>query len=217
MTFFRATSLTIIAMITAGIALIVAPRPAYGCSCLEYALSDYIDDAAVIFVGRPVHRIQPNDPSYHGYLSRSDGITMIFQVEQVFKGRAGPLLAARTAFGSGDCGYEEYDMNAADTAVVLATLRGEHGWWPSAPGDLEVHYCGSWFTVNEIEEALGPGYPPDETMVEVAELLENNAGSRNGASAVTVVLLIGGAAAVLLGGAVVMRNRRRRSSRKDDL
>lgn len=213
MTFVRATALTIIALITAGVALIAAPRPAQGCSCpFDYALSDYIDDAAVIFVGRPIHRIQPNDPSYHGYLSRSDGITMIFEVEQVFKGRAGPLLAARTAFGSGDCGYETYDMNAADTAVVLATLRGEHGWWPSAPGDLEVHYCGSWFTVNEIEEALGPGYPPDETMVEVAELLDNP-----DKAPFIIYLLIGGAAAVLLGGAVVMRNRRRRSSREDAL
>ncbi len=213
MTLVRTAALPLLAITVALAALIAAPRPAHGCSCSpDYMLSDYIDDAAVVFAGRPFLRIEPNDPAYHISLSRSDGITMIFEVEQVFKGRAGALLAARTAFGSGDCGYSLTDRNTANTTVVLATIRGEHGWWPSAPGDLEVGYCGSWFSVNEITGALGPGYPPDETMVEVAELLETPDNTP-----VVIYWLIGGAVAALAGGAALMRNRRRRSTREDAL
>ena len=213
MTLVRTAAWPLLTITVALAALIAAPRPAYGCSCSpDYRLSDYIDDAAVVFAGRPFLRIEPNDPAYHNYLSRSDGITMIFEVEQVFKGRAGALLAARTAFGSEGCGYEMTNRNTANTTVVLATIRGEHGWWPSAPGDLEVGYCGSWFSVNEITEALGPGYPPDETMVEVAELLETP-----DKTPIIIYLLIGGATAALVGGAAIMRNRRRRSNREDAL
>ena len=203
MTLVRTAVWALLAITVALAALIAAPRPAHGCSCSpDRTLSDYIDDADVIFAGRSLQRIGPDDPSYHSALSRSEGMTIIFEVERVFKGRAGPLLAARTAYGVGDCGYKAADKSAA---AVLATRRGEHGWWVSEPGDLEVGLCGSRYTVNELEETLGPGYPPDETMVEVAELLENSDKLSTG-----TYLLIWGVAAVLVGGAIFAFRWRRR-------
>ena len=196
MTLFRITLLAVIALTVALAALIVAPRPAGACSCaIDYTLSGHIDDADVIFAGRPVHRIGPDDPSYHSFLSRSYGVTVIFEVERVFKGQAGPLLAARTASGEESCGYPRNRRDRNDPRAVLATLRGEHGWWVAEPGDLQVGYCGSWHTVNEITEALGPGYPPDETMVQVRELLDDPDKAPAG-----LYWLIGTIAASLTGG-----------------
>ena len=156
----------------------------------------------------------------------------------MFKGQAGPLLTARTAYGGGDCGVDYGDMG---TVGIAAQRWEEGGWRVGQPGDLLVSVWVSRYAIGELEEVFGPGYPPDETMVEVAELLDNpddrspsnaavaeesevafgpgyppeeNAGSRNEASAVTAVLLIGGAAVALAGGAALMRNRRRRSTRK---
>ena len=199
MTLLRTALLTIIAITVALAVLIAAPRPAHGCMCdIDYPLSDYIEDAAVIFTGRPVQRIEPNDPSYHISLSRSEGITLIFEVDQVFKGQAGPLLAARTGYGGGDCGFPLFDTAYTNTIVVFATLRGEQGWWASEPGDLEVGLCDYFHTVNETTEALGPGYPPDETMVQVRKLLENPDKAPAG-----LYWLIGTIAAALVGGTVL--------------
>ena len=199
MTLFRKTVLTITTMIMVGAALTALPRPAHGCSCgIDYTLSDHIDDADVIFAGRPVQRIGSDDPSYHSALSRSYGVTVIFEVDQVFKGQAGPLLAARTASGEESCGYPRNRRDRNDPRAVLATLRGEHGWWVAEPGDLQVGYCGSWHTVKEITEALGPGYPPDETMVQVRELLENPDKAPAG-----LYWLIGTIVTALVGGAAL--------------
>ena len=199
MTLLRTALLMIIAVTVALAVLIAAPRPAHGCSCgIDYTLSDHIDDADVIFAGRPVHRIGSDDPSYHSALSRSYGVTVIFEVDQVFKGQAGPLLAARTASGEESCGYPRNRRDRNDPRAVLATLRGEHGWWVAEPGDLQVGYCGSWHTVKEITEALGPGYPPDETMVQVRELLENPDKAPAG-----LYWLIGTIVAALVGGAAL--------------
>ena len=209
MTLVRTAAWPLLTILVALAALIAAPRPAHGCTCLEYPMSGYIDRADVIFAGRQVQRIGPDDPSFHSALSRPGGETIIFEVDRVFKGQAGPLLAARSSYGGDSCGFEVF---WTDTAVILARIRGMYGPARSEPGDLQVGLCGSWFPVNEIEEELGPGYPPDETMVEVAELLENPEGTTtaiapspnsNGISTTALYLLIGGATVILVGGAVL--------------
>ena len=200
----RAAVLPVLAITVALVALIAAPRPAQGCSppYPPIPLSDYAADTDVAFAGRQIARIRPNDPSYHSSLSRSDGITLIFEVERVFKGQAGPLLAARTASMNGDCGIDYGDMGIVG---ITAKRWEEGGWWVGQPGDLLVSFGHPQYTIDELEEEFGPGYPPDETMVEVAEMLENP----DKTSSVTY-LLIGGVAAVLIGGTMfVLRLRRR--------
>ena len=216
MTFLRTTALMIIALITAGVALVAIPRPAGACYCAWWGEADSqlgvidFNDISVAFAGRQTNR--------------GGGTRLVFEVDRVFKGRAGPVLETHTPDSS--CG-----ANFAGWGIIGAVATT----WE---GDPSVGVC-SRVAIEELEEAFGPGYPPDETMVEAAELLENptdrpssdiaaieeseatfgpgyppeeNAGPRNGASAVTVILLIGGAVAALAGGATLMRNRRRRSN-----
>ena len=200
----RAAVLPLLAMTVALGALFTISRPAQGCSppYPPIPLSDYAADTAVAFAGRQIAKIYPNDPSYHSALSRSDGITLIFEVERVFKGRAGPLLAARTASMSGDCGIDYGDMGI----VGIAAERWEEGGWRvGQPGDLLVSFGYPQYKIDELEEEFGPGYPPDETMVQVAEMLENP----DKTSGVTY-LLIGGVAVVLTGGAILALRLRRR-------
>ena len=197
MTLVRTAVLLLLAIAVALAALIAAPRPAHGCSppYPPIPLSDYAADTEVAFAGRQIARIRPNDPSYHSALSRSEGITLIFEVERVFKGQAGPLLAARTGYGSGDCGIDYGDMGIVG---ITAQRWEEDGGWGEEPGDLIVSFGFPQYAINELEEEFGPGYPPDETIVEVAELLENPDQASTG-----TYLLIGGVAVVLVGGAVL--------------
>ena len=202
--------MAIITVTAALSALFAAPRPAHGDSCLLQPLEDYIDRADVIFAGRPVQRIEPNDPSYHSLLSRSEGVTIIFEVDQVFKGQAGPLVAARSSYGNGDYGFPYYWMSDWDAIAVFATIRGMYGWSLSEPGDLQVGLCDFLEMVNGMEEALGPGYPPDETMVQIRELLENpnlvlteTPPSPENAPRPIIYWLIGGAVAALVGGTML--------------
>ena len=208
MTIFRTTVLAIIAVTAALSALFAAPRPAHGHSCLLQPLEDYVDRADVIFAGRPVQRIGPNDPSYHSFLSRTEGATIIFEVDQVFKGQAGPLVAVRTSYG--DYGLPYYEVSDRDAIAVFATIRGMYGWSLSEPGDLQVGLCDFLEMVNGMEEALGPGYPPDETMVQVRELLENPdlvltepPPSPENARNPVFYWLIGGAVVALVGGTML--------------
>ena len=190
------------------------------------------------FAGRQIARIEPNDPSYHSALSRSEWITLIFEVERVFKGQAGPLLAARTAYGGGDCGVDYGDMG---TVGIVAQRWEEGGWRVGQPGDLLVSVWVSRYAIRRVGGGVrsrlpagrndGRGSrtvgkpddrsPSDAAVAEESEVAfgpgyppEENTDSRNGASAVTAVLPIGGAAVALAGGAALMRNRRRRSTRK---
>ena len=207
MTIFRKTVLAAIAVIMAGTALTALPRPAHGsCGCAFYKLRDYTDRADLVFTGRLMQTIGPNDPSYHQLLSRSEGVTIIFEVEQVFKGQAGPLVAARTSDNHLGCGYPYDELSDLDATVPIITKvrkKSDSQLWEQ--GDIHLSLCGSWFPAYEIQGFLGPGYPPDETMVQVRELLENpnlvltKPPPENKRSPV-IYWLIGGAVLVLVGG-----------------
>ena len=210
MTIFRKTLLAVIAVILAGAALTALPRSAHGCVCASgLKLRDYTDRADLVFTGRLLQTIGPNDPSYHQLLSRSEGVTIIFEVEQVFKGQAGPLVAARTTDYLLSCGYPYHEVSELDTAVSIITEvreKSDSQLWEQ--GDIYVSACGSWFPPYEIQGFLGPGYPPDETMVQVRELLENPnlvlpepppENTRNP----VFYWLIGGAVLVLVGGTML--------------
>lgn len=93
MTLFRKTALAIIAVIAAGAALTVLPRPAEACYCGWWGRADSVlgminfDDISVAFSGR---------------LIDSGRSRLVFEVDRVFKGRAGPVLEVHTPDSS--CG-----------------------------------------------------------------------------------------------------------------
>ena len=126
MTLVQTAVLLLPAIAVALAALIAAPRPALGCSppYPPISLSDYAAETEVAFAGRQIARIRPNDPSYHSALSRSDGITLIFEVERVFKGQAGPLLAARTGYGKGGESPATNNPPGTPTSVLVREFGG---------------------------------------------------------------------------------------------
>ena len=226
MTFFRATALTIIAMITAGIALVASPRPAGACMCIDTPLSEYADEVDVAFTGWQIGRFQPSGPVLHS----GDDTLLVLRVDRVFKGRAAPLITLVTALESATCGI---DFRGSGTVTVVASMWGD---------DLRVGLCDSRHTVDEFEESFGPGYPPEGTF-DLAGLFGNlieKIGSRrppdapdiaaaaaptettavsddaptSGRTAPAVVLLIGAALIVFIGGAAVWRRRRRPSDNR---
>ena len=172
MTLLRKTVLAVIAVIVAGAALTVLPRPAEACYCGWWGRADSVlgiidfDDISVAFAGRIVN---------WGSESR------VFEVERVYKGRAGPVLEVHTP-DSAACGITGQGIEGA----VAKTWQGK----PS------VSFC-SQVTVEDLEAAFGPGYPPDETMV------------ATGISTTAIFLLVGGGAVVLVGGTVLVLHLRK--------
>ena len=79
--------LTAAAIALVGIA--ATPRPAHACSCIHRELSEYADDITVAFVGRQLERV------VHDQFD-DNGAALLFRVDRVYKGEAGPLIEVRT-------------------------------------------------------------------------------------------------------------------------
>ena len=225
MTFLRTTALTIIALITAGIALVALPRTAGACMCLGTPLSDYADEVDIAFTGQQIGRFQPPGP----VVSTDDDTLLVLRVHRVFKGRAAPLITLVTALESASCGI---DFRELGTVAVAAYM------WE---GDLRVGLCDSLYTVDEFEEAFGPGYPPEGTfnlaglfghLVEKFDSRRPPDGPDIAAATQTktpavsdntpasdrtdpaVLLLIGAALIAFIGGATAWRRQRRQSDNR---
>ena len=157
------------------------PRSANACSPFPDPpeLAEYADEIAVAFVGRQI------DYDVH----RSKGVTLVFEVDRVYKGQVGRVVKLRTGYGSGDCGV---DFGERGTVGITA-------WGSASEGDLTVSLHKSAATVDELEDVFGSGYPPDETL------------SLPGSSVTFRVLLIGGAA--VLAAVLLKLFRRRREAR----
>ena len=136
----------VVALATLGIA-----PPANACSppLSMPSLAERVDEIAVAFVGRQIERID------------DAGVTLVFEVDRLYHGEAGPLIEVRTAYGGGDCGISFRDSG---TVGIIAYRRGETGWWVAEEGDLMVSSWHSTATIRELEEVFGVGYPPNETL-----------------------------------------------------
>ena len=200
-------SLVIVLALLAGV--FSNPRPASACSCVHPfpPLAEYADEIAVAFVGRQIDRIP--DPS--------GGITLVFEVDRVYKGQAGPLIEVRTAYGGGDCGV---DYGRAGTIGITAERRGDTGWWVAEVGDLMVHLCGSAAPEHELEEVFGAGYPPDPA-IQLSEpqtseppdpAIQNSAPPDNSTTILETVS-VGIVLVALVAELIAMRRRRRRAGR----
>lgn len=171
--------LVVAAMVTTG-TLTVAPGTAHACSCVELQLADYADDISVAFVGTQVER------TVHSQVA-DKGVALVFSVDRVYKGEAGPLIEVRTHAQESACGI---DMDGRGTAGVVA-----HEW----QGDLVVDLCGSVVSVGVLEDVFGEGHPPDQSI--------RHSPSPGGSHGMSIVLLIAGAGMVLVVGAAAWRRR----------
>ena len=125
--------------------LAVTPRTAHACSQGEYRhLSEYAEDVELAFAGHQLRRIVPssNEPW------KPWSVTLVFQVDRVYKGQAGPQVEVRTNRDRAACGL---DLSGAGVTGVWA-FRTKEG--------LGVG-TGSTITIAELEEVFGEGYPAD--------------------------------------------------------
>ena len=170
-------------MTAAAIALIglaATPRTAHACSCIDRELSEYADDITVAFVGRQLERV------VHDWVD-DNGTALLFQVDRVYKGEAGPLIEVRTHAQGSACGMDLGGMGAV--GIAARTWRG----------DLSVNLCDSMVTAAELQDVFGEGHPPDDSI-----RLPDSGDDQN----LLAFLLIAGAAVVLAAGAVAWRRQR---------
>ena len=194
------------AVLTAG-TMFANPGTAHACSCLLRELPEYADGVDVAFGG---HQL---DLVVQDYVE-DNGAALLFRVDRVYKGEAGPLIEVRTHAQGSACGI---DVGGQGTVGVVA-----HQW----RGDLSVNLCGSIVAIGEIEEVFGGGYPPDESIrLPVSPDPEEHAfytgqppddglvtssqpegSSRN--QSLPAVLIVAGAVLLVLAGAVIWHRRR---------
>ncbi len=118
---------------------------AHACSCILQELPEYADGVSVAFVG---HQLELVVQDYVG----DNGAALLFRVDRVYKGEAGPLIEVRTHAQGSACGIDVGDQGTV--GVVASQWRG----------DLSVNLCGSIVAMDELEEVFGEGYPPDESI-----------------------------------------------------
>ena len=185
---FRTTIWLAAVMAAAGAALVATPQPAQAHVCssvLEFRPnSEYLNLFDVAFTGQYVRIIQ----------SEADYVTVLIQVERVYKGEAGALLAVRTSPPSSNLfGRGLYmDPEPGDTVALMARKQDGH---------LYVGYCESWFTADLFQEVFGPGYPPGSSPP-----------PGSGLPAAAIALLIWAAGFLLICGAAAAYHLRRPSA-----
>lgn len=138
-------SLVLVAVVTAG-PVVAYPGTAHACSCMLRELSEYADGVSAAFVGHQMELVVQDHVE-------DNGAALLFRVDRVYKGEAGPLIELRThAQGEPACGIDAGDQGTV--GVVASHWRG----------DLSVNLCGSIVAIDELEEVFGKGYPPDESI-----------------------------------------------------
>ena len=171
--------LTIVAMV-AVVMVVTTAGTAHACGCIERQLADYADDISVAFAGDQLGRV------VHDYFE-DNGAALLFRVERVYKGEAGPRIEVRTHPQGSACGI---DVGGHGTVGVVA-----HQW----RNELSVNLCGSIVAMDEMREVFGEGYPPDQS-------ISLPVSSNTGSDTLIVVLVVAGAP-LLLTVSVVARRR----------
>lgn len=171
--------LAIVAMVAVA-TVVVTAGTAQACSCVERELADYADDVSVAFTGSQVER------TVHSQV-HDNGVALVFSVDRVYKGEAGPFIEVRTHAQDSACGI---DLGGRGTVGVVA------GEWR---GDLNVNLCGSIVSVDALESVFGDGYPPDES---ISLPVSPSTGSDT-----LIVVLVAASTLLLLTVSVVARRR----------
>ena len=214
------TPVILVTALTAYLGLALTARTVHACSCLDVPLSEYAEDVAIAFSGSQIERIisEPEGSTR----SSADPVTLIFRVNRMYKGRAGPLIEVQTVRGEMSCGVNF--PRKAITGVAAFSRGGD---------EYAVGLCGSPVTIGELEEVFGEGYPPDEIFglqqdvaglkedsadleeevlslqTEVSNLRDEVSNLRDSASTMTRILLAAGSI-VIIGGLVAVFSRKRR-------
>lgn len=142
----RSTQLIILSAAFFGLLGVAFPGTAQACSCSGEKITEYADDVAIAFSGRQVDRVVFDE-------MQDNGTSLFFEVDEVFKGEAGPIIEVTTHAQGGACGIDM--ANAGRTGVAVFEWQGQ----------LNVGLCGSVVPLDLLPAAFGEGSPPDEAIV----------------------------------------------------
>lgn len=144
----RFRSSTALGVLLAALAtLLIAPAPAFACTCdLPAPPQEALEDAGAVFSGEVV-------ATWH----EDWVLTARFEVDQVWKGEVREMADVTTPLDGAACGYW---LEAGHTMLVYANVDED--------GALSTNVCTRTVSLERAEEedlgALGPGSPPAEVV-----------------------------------------------------
>ena len=147
------------------ITVLLPPRTAHACSCVEFVLSEYAGEVDIAFSGRQSARIEPG-PGPDGVISGGDPVTLVIHVERVYKGSVDQPMEVRTSLDGAACGQ---DFARWGVVGIVAFNRGGQFW---------VGSCSSPVSLDELEEVFGEGHPVEplsEILAREAEIMVGEA------------------------------------------
>lgn len=203
MTRFRAARSLRLAATVAFVALLVNPGIAHACSCGPDTLADYADDVAVAFTGRQIDRIEHPSTLATGY-SSADPVTLVFEVNRVYKGTVGPLVEVHTVRERASCGIDFGGYVNVGVAAFSRSPDSQAGM----ENDLKVSWCGSQVTIAELEDVFGSGNPPDPHLIASPEPVSTSAEPAKSSVLSTALVSAGGALILTTIGLFVWRRKR---------
>jgi hypothetical protein len=155
MTFLRNVIAALVAV--AGLVL-VAPAPAFACSCVGGSAAQFVEWADVVVVGE-VTGITP--PPQREVMSSGDPATYDVAVDRVLAGKAGETVEVLSAVSGASCGLEGIEVGRE--YVIFAAYQ-DIGGEPTK--ELWASLCGgtapaSGSFVADVEAVTGSGSPPE--------------------------------------------------------
>jgi len=155
--------LATIFFIAAGI--IVAPKPTYACSCVEFTdVLEHRDAHDAVFKGTVVSE---NKKKGKGFISSASTYKTTFEVSEVWRGKVTSSITVLSAISEASCGYI---FEEGKTYLVYAKLQGS---------DLHVSLCSRTAPIDMAGEdlsLLGSGStPPDLSATDTKDADSSNA------------------------------------------
>lgn len=207
----RTIRLLLATLVTALGAMVLAPAPAFACSCVSADAKQFVTWADVVVTGIVDNRDPPPMP----ISSSMDPATYTVTIDTIFKGEAERTVKVRSPDSGASCGLENIDLG--ERYVVFAayrTLEGEDSdelWSLLCSGTA----AASPALVAEVESVTGPGRPPpgEETVAAALpprETAPSPAGRTRPESLARPVALTG-VLVLVGGGAAAWLVRRRRT------
>ena len=145
------------AFVTATGLALVAPAPAFACSCASADPVQFVEWADLVVVGE-VTGITP--PPEREVMSSGDPATYAVRVERVLAGEAGARIEVQSAVSGASCGLEDIEVGRA--YVVFAGHQDIEG---NATERLFANLCGGTAPatrayVARVEAVTGEGVQP---------------------------------------------------------
>ena len=134
-----------------GFVFVVNPGAALACTCAPFTKPQLVGNAYVIFTGTVTGTSRGFPFGLGCTASSADPVSIVFDVESVYKGHASPQVTVSTVVGGSSCGYA---FQTGKRYTVFATGALDKPETNLCRGNVEG-------TIDPSEYGLGPARPPD--------------------------------------------------------